>query len=242
MSQIHYIEKEEEITSLVDRLRKSKSSENFFVIPPRSVVFQGLVNLKLFKREAQKIRKKVCLITQDALIISLAKKAGVETRESIENLKISEEKKALIRKDLEIKGHSESEIEKKRRLENIGTSDFYNNTLTLENTFKYPLQKSEPINFPKKMFVKEESEENLKKFPETGAGMTKMEDVVTSYEKKSEGINNVSQKEDFFTDFSKSNQKKVEDFFKQEIETDKSLSSHNIQTFSVKKHYKFQKK
>lgn len=79
MPQTFYIENDEEIISVIGRLRKSSAEENFFVFPKRALVLQSIVNLRLFQREAQKLGKKIVIVTQDEAGKKLAEKAGVET-------------------------------------------------------------------------------------------------------------------------------------------------------------------
>lgn len=79
MSQTFYIDNDEEIISVIGRLRKSSEVENTFVFPKRALVLQSIVNLRLFQREAQKMGKKITLVTQDEIGRMLAEKAGIPT-------------------------------------------------------------------------------------------------------------------------------------------------------------------
>lgn len=81
MPETHYIEIDEEIISAVSRLRKSGSAENIFVFPKRSLILQSIINLKLLGREAEKLGKKVIVMTQDEQGMRLAEKAGLRTEE-----------------------------------------------------------------------------------------------------------------------------------------------------------------
>lgn len=81
MPETHYIEIDEEIISAVSRLRKSSDPENIFVFPKRSLILQSIINLKLLEREAEKLGKKVIVMTQDEQGMRLAEKAGLRTRE-----------------------------------------------------------------------------------------------------------------------------------------------------------------
>lgn len=79
MPQTFYIESDEEIISVIGRLRRSSGAENYFIFPKRSLVLQSIINLKLFQREAEKLGKKVIIVTQDETGIVLAEKAGLAT-------------------------------------------------------------------------------------------------------------------------------------------------------------------
>lgn len=137
--QIHYIDTDEEITSIVDRLRKSKSAENYFVVPQRSMVFQSLVNLRLLDLEAKKNRKKAALVTQNNLIGSLAKKAGIETRLSADGLDARKEERRLAattvteeesksKERVDISRLITREVDKEKRLASLGTEDYFTPT------------------------------------------------------------------------------------------------------------------
>lgn len=79
MPQTFYIENDEEIISIIGRLRKSSAEENYFVFPKRALVLQSIVNLRLLLREAQKLGKKIVIVTQDEDGKRLAEKAGLDT-------------------------------------------------------------------------------------------------------------------------------------------------------------------
>ncbi|MFZ2187835.1 MAG: hypothetical protein WAV46_04405 [Candidatus Moraniibacteriota bacterium] len=79
MSQTFYIESDEEIISVIGRLRKSSAEENIFVFPKRALVLQSIINLRLFQREAEKLGKKITVVSQDEVGRMLAAKAGIET-------------------------------------------------------------------------------------------------------------------------------------------------------------------
>ncbi len=119
--QVFYIDADEEITSVVDRLKKSKASENFFVVPKRALVLQSAVNLKLLKKEAEQLKKEIIFVTQDQPGKILARKAGISLGSLPEEARNSAEK--------ELAGEEEELIAKKtgrkNRLENIGSKEFF---------------------------------------------------------------------------------------------------------------------
>jgi hypothetical protein len=80
MPQTFYTTQDEEILSIVGRLRSSELLENIFVIPKRALVLQSIVNLRMLAREAAKAGKQVIIVTQDENGRRLAEKAGIETR------------------------------------------------------------------------------------------------------------------------------------------------------------------
>lgn len=120
MPQTFYIESDEEIISVIGRLRKSSAEENIFVFPKRALVLQSIINLRLFQREAEKLGKRIVIVSQDEVGKMLALKAGIET----ENYSEDFSKKAP---HLELIAEGESPVvpQEVRRPETIGSSNFY---------------------------------------------------------------------------------------------------------------------
>lgn len=124
MPQTFYVENDEEIISVIGRLRRSPSQENFFVFPKRALVLQSIINLRLFGREAEKLGKKVVIVTQDEAGKVMAEKAGLAAEHYSDDparqtkhleLTPSEEPKVVKR------GGNESAM----RFEDIGSNDFF---------------------------------------------------------------------------------------------------------------------
>ncbi|MFZ1735489.1 MAG: hypothetical protein WAU31_00985 [Candidatus Moraniibacteriota bacterium] len=86
MSHLAYIDPDEEIISVISRLRKASEADVFFVVPKRALFVRSLVNLRLLEREAKKLGKHLCLVTPDEEGQSLAQKAGIESRGSLEGI------------------------------------------------------------------------------------------------------------------------------------------------------------
>jgi hypothetical protein len=74
-----YIDIDEEITSIIDRLKKSREAEVIVVAPKRALLLQSLVNLRLLKRESDRRKKKLIIVTQDKLGKKLIEKAGIKS-------------------------------------------------------------------------------------------------------------------------------------------------------------------
>ena len=138
MHQKFYIDTDEEISSVIDRLNKSMAVDNYFVIPKRAIFLQSIVNLKLLKREADKTGKNIIIVTQDEVGISMAHRSGINTRSSLDGLEVTPDQYAgntaeddylENKKSISIKPKLVEEIpnqDKQVRLKNIGSDDFYN--------------------------------------------------------------------------------------------------------------------
>jgi hypothetical protein len=119
-----YIDIDEEITSIVDRVRKAQVNEIIVVVPKRALLIQSLVNLKLLKKEANRRKKRMMIVTQDRVGKKLIEKAGIlvqgkmdEAMEEEVNVAESLEQKGSVQK-LELEDGSEEE-------QDIGSSEYF---------------------------------------------------------------------------------------------------------------------
>ena len=83
MHQTFYIDADEEISSVIDRLKKSMAVDNYFVAPKRAIFLQSIVNLKLLKREGDKMKKHVILVTQEEVVLAMAARSGIDFQKSM---------------------------------------------------------------------------------------------------------------------------------------------------------------
>lgn len=132
MPQTFYIENDEEIISVIGRLRHSSSEENYFIFPKRSLVLQSIINLRLFQREAEKLGKKVIVVTQDETGKALAEKAGLATEHYTDDFS-----RKATHMEIVVPSENEKEGEQRARAvapsaeknaprsEELGSSDFY---------------------------------------------------------------------------------------------------------------------
>jgi hypothetical protein len=128
MHKTFYIDVDEEVTSVIDRLKKSSVKENILVIPQRALILQSIVNLKLLRKETEKNKKQVMIITQDAHGQALVEKAGILVQASMEGI----EEENVIREDFQPKINDESireklseNMEKKEKLKSLGSGEFF---------------------------------------------------------------------------------------------------------------------
>jgi hypothetical protein len=78
-----YIDIDDEITGIIDKLRNSKGKVVALVLPKRASVFQSVVNMKLLKRAADAEKKNAVLITSEAGLLPLAGIAGVHVAKTL---------------------------------------------------------------------------------------------------------------------------------------------------------------
>ncbi len=80
-----YIGVEEEITSVVERIKKTPAGEIALIVPRRSFLSQGVVNLKILRSQSEKTGKQLAIVTRDPLCRSLAKKVGLQTNSKLDS-------------------------------------------------------------------------------------------------------------------------------------------------------------
>ena len=69
---------DEELGSLLQRLRQEAATEIRLVIPDRSIIAQGSIVLKLLADVAGKLKKEVLVVSDSPQIQSLSKRAGLQ--------------------------------------------------------------------------------------------------------------------------------------------------------------------
>ncbi len=86
---ILYLEIDEEITSIIDRLRKTSEAEIHLVVPKEAALIQSIVNLKLLKRQADNLGKQIQIITHDKVGRNLAEQVGLHSASRVgEEIKV----------------------------------------------------------------------------------------------------------------------------------------------------------
>lgn len=72
-----YVDVDDEITTVIDKVTGSKQKIVALVLPKRASVFQSVVNMKLLKRNAEAAGKSIVLITSEASLLPLAGVVGL---------------------------------------------------------------------------------------------------------------------------------------------------------------------
>jgi hypothetical protein len=128
-----YIDIDEEITSVIDRMRKAEANEVIIVAPKRALLLQSLVNLKLLKKESDRRKRRIMIVTQDKIGKKLIEKAGILVQGKVDDSiadSIEEEKPMAKRKQV---------IENQELIENI--RDEQEGSVGSESFFEKPVQK-----------------------------------------------------------------------------------------------------
>lgn len=77
MDDILYLEPDEEITSVIDKLSQLEGKRVCLVLPKNAQLASSVVNLKLLSREAERLKKAISVVTQDPVGMSLAAQVGL---------------------------------------------------------------------------------------------------------------------------------------------------------------------
>lgn len=80
-----YIDIDDEITAIIDKVRASEQKIVALVLPKRAAVLQSIVNMKLLKKTAENDKKHVVLITSEAGLLPLAGAVGIHVAPSLQS-------------------------------------------------------------------------------------------------------------------------------------------------------------
>lgn len=106
-----YVDAEDDITVVIDKVRASSSKIVALVLPKRATTFQSIVNLKLLKRTSSEAKKNIVLITSESGLLPIAGAVGLHVAKTLQskplvpaapalnNMVITEEADTAIRGD-----------------------------------------------------------------------------------------------------------------------------------------------
>lgn len=77
MNQVVYLDPDNEITSVIEKIRRAQGEGVVLVMPKGSTLTQSIVNLKLMLRSATKEHKVILLVTNDKITKNLASQLGI---------------------------------------------------------------------------------------------------------------------------------------------------------------------
>ena len=80
-----YIDVEDEITSIIDKVSTSEQKVVALVLPKRATAFHSVVNMKLLNKKAKDAKKSVILVTSEASLLPLAGVVGLYVAKSLQS-------------------------------------------------------------------------------------------------------------------------------------------------------------
>ncbi len=118
-----YVDTDEEIIEIINKIRKEEVADIFLVIPKNSLLTQGIINLKLLKKEVAKMNKNIILVTSDQTSKKIIERVGLKTKnKSIKDFVKEDESESKAQNE-----NFTENISQKNPKRTIGSSDFYNN-------------------------------------------------------------------------------------------------------------------
>jgi len=85
MEEILYLEPDEEITSVIDKLKKVKAQSIGLVVPREATLLQSVINLRLLSKEAHFLNKEIAIVTADKIGRNLANQVGLTVYGSLKD-------------------------------------------------------------------------------------------------------------------------------------------------------------
>jgi hypothetical protein len=80
-----YVDVEDEITTIIDKVEAAKAKIVALVLPKRAATLQSVVNMRLLKRSAERASKTIVLITSDGALLPLAGAAGIYVAKTLQS-------------------------------------------------------------------------------------------------------------------------------------------------------------
>jgi hypothetical protein len=80
-----YVDVEDEITAIIDKVEASKSKIVVLMLPKRATHLQSVVNMRLLKRAADNAKKSLVLVTSEAALLPLAGVAGLHVAKDLKS-------------------------------------------------------------------------------------------------------------------------------------------------------------
>ena len=144
MHQTFYIDIDEEITSIVERLKKARANEVVMVVPKGALLIQSIVNLKILRKEADEHDIQLMMVTQDKLGKVLIEKAGIFVQQKMDN--IADEEINIDEKGIKAEDFARESVNKgpqKNRLNKIGSENYFGAEVASEGNVVKTSEKNE---------------------------------------------------------------------------------------------------
>lgn len=162
-----YIDVDEEIIGIIHKIKQAEAQEVFLVVPKNSLLTQGLINLKLLKKEVAKMGKEIILVTSDEQSKKIIELVGLKTKnKSAQDFVGGEEAVQKVKEDnhleksINFKKNKTEDLEKKPKKREIGSGSFYNPEEETNSKEKSQVSDIEETQQPE--FVSPQQEENRK--------------------------------------------------------------------------------
>ncbi len=95
LKKILYVEIDDEVTFIYEKLQKLRYKNVYLVVPQRAVIFQSAINLKILKRKAEDLEKNIFIVTSDPNGFNLAERIGLKVYTKLDGGKPSVDKEKM---------------------------------------------------------------------------------------------------------------------------------------------------
>jgi len=114
VKKVIYLEIDEEITSAIDKIKKTEADSLALVMPKGATLLQSVINLKLLKKQAENHKKDISIVTNDRVGKTIALQVGLSVFGSIDKngvpQGISEPEELTIKEEKEEPALEETQI------------------------------------------------------------------------------------------------------------------------------------
>jgi hypothetical protein len=93
MEKVIYLEPDDEITGVIDKIKKVNQDRVILVVPKAATILQSIVNLKILKQQAVRLGKDISVVTSDETGRNLASQIGLTVYRDLAKRPIPEEEK-----------------------------------------------------------------------------------------------------------------------------------------------------
>jgi len=77
MNEVIYLEPDDDITKVISRIKEIEATSVALVIPRGGALAQSIINLKILKKEVEKAKKEISLVSNDKISKNLASQVGI---------------------------------------------------------------------------------------------------------------------------------------------------------------------
>ncbi len=132
MPQVFSVGIDEEVNSVIGKIRKTTATRIALIVAQRALILQSSISLQLIKSEADKLKKKIMIVTKDEEGLAVAKRIGFIVKKTMENVERSvdytqqkiNKKSEYVNDNLNNDNNLENIADKKNRLQKLGSDNF----------------------------------------------------------------------------------------------------------------------
>lgn len=77
LRQVIYVEIDDEITNIFDRMKRNPESSLYLVIPAKAALLQSIVNLRILKQKAKDLERQIAIVTSDKTGVYFAQQCDI---------------------------------------------------------------------------------------------------------------------------------------------------------------------